>query len=60
MAGRLGQPHVPGDYRLKDLSSEKAAKVRRNLLGEGCSVVVHCKENALDRQGRINRTAQAH
>jgi hypothetical protein len=54
------QAHVPGNYRLEHLGSEKAAEIGRHLLRERRPVVVHRKKNSFYRQGRINGPAETH
>ncbi len=60
VAGRFGQADIARNDGFKDLRAEKAAKVGGNLLGECGAVVVHREENAFDREGRIDRAAEAH
>lgn len=51
---------ISWDDGLKDLGAEEAAKIGRHLLRESRPVVVHCKDNSLDRERWIDRAAEAH
>ncbi len=55
----FGQADVSRYYGFKDLGPEKPAEVGRNLLRQSGPVVIHCKQNPLDRERRIYRAAQA-
>ncbi len=60
MAWCLGQPNISRDYALEDLGPEETAEVGRDLLRESRPIVEHGQEDALDREVRIDRPADAH
>lgn len=51
MAGRFGEANAPGDHSFQDFIAEELAEVGGNLTGEVGTVVIHRKENSLDRDG---------
>jgi hypothetical protein len=60
VARSLGKAHIPGNYGFEDLRSEEAPQIGRYLLGQGGSVVIHGKQNTLDREGWVDGATKAH
>ena len=60
MAGRFCKAHVARNDGFKHLGSKEAAEIRSYLAGQGRALVVHCKEDALDCEVRIQSPADAH
>ena len=55
---RLGQADVSWDDRFEDLRAKIAPKVGGDLLREDCPVVVHCEQDSLDLECRVDFEAQ--
>jgi len=60
VTGRLGQTDIARNDGFKHLGSKEAAEIRSYLAGQGRALVVHCKEDALDCEVRIQSPADAH
>jgi hypothetical protein len=60
MTWRFGETNISRDHRFEDLTAEEASQVGSDLLRESGAVIVHCQQNALDGEGRVDRSAKAH
>ena len=60
MAGRFCKAHVARNNGFKHLGSKEAAKIGGYLAGESGALVVHCQEDTLDCEVRIQSPADAH
>jgi len=60
MARSFRQTDIARDQRGKYLSAEKTAQIGGDLPGEGGPLVIHCKEDSLDGEIRIESSADSH
>ncbi len=60
VAGCFGQAYVPWYYGGEDLCPKEAAKVRGDLAGERCTLVIHGQQDTLDGQVGIQCSADPH
>ncbi len=60
MTRRFGQADIARDHRGKYLSAEETAQIGGDLSGEGGPLVIHCEEDSLDGEIRIESSADPH
>jgi hypothetical protein len=59
MARSLCEADISRNHALKDLCSEEAAKIGGNLFRKRRPVIVHCQQDAFDRERWIDGPSQS-
>jgi hypothetical protein len=57
VARRFGKANISRYHGLEYLTAEEASQVGSDLLRESGAVIVHCQQDALDGEGRVDRAA---
>src|SRR6266446_6415621 len=59
-AGSFRQANVARNHTVKDLGTKKTAQIRGNLPRKRRSFIIHCEENSLDFETRVQCPPDAH
>lgn len=60
VAGSFGEPHIPRNHAFEDLRAKETSEIGSDLARESRSLVIHSEDDALDGEGRIERSANTH
>jgi hypothetical protein len=60
VAWSFGETNISRYHRLEYLAAEEASQVGRDLLRESRAIIVHCQQDSLYSERRIDRAAQTH